>query len=65
MGIRVATEAGEPISWGKSAGRNLLRFVDSLPAFYIVGLFVMSRSDTLQRVGDRAAGTIVIVDDRR
>ncbi|MBX3068947.1 MAG: RDD family protein [Thermomicrobiales bacterium] len=61
-GIRVTTLTGEPIGWGKSAGRNLLRIVDSLPALYIVGIVVMSRSDRLQRVGDKAAGTIVVVD---
>jgi uncharacterized RDD family membrane protein YckC/ribosomal protein L40E len=63
-GIRVVTEEGEPISWGKSAGRNLLRIVDSLPALYIVGLFLMARSDKLQRCGDRAARTIVVMDQR-
>jgi uncharacterized RDD family membrane protein YckC len=61
-GIRVVTEEGEPISWGKSIGRNLLRIVDSLPAFYILGIFLMARSDKLQRCGDRAARTIVVMD---
>jgi len=64
-GIKVTTLAGEPIGWGKSIGRNLLRIVDSLPALYIVGLIVMSRSDQLQRIGDKAAGTIVVVDPRK
>jgi uncharacterized RDD family membrane protein YckC/ribosomal protein L40E len=63
-GIRVVTEEGEPISWGKSVGRNLLRIVDSLPALYIVGIFLMLRSEKLQRCGDRAARTIVIMDGR-
>lgn len=62
--IKVTTLSGEPIGWGKSAGRNLLRIVDSLPALYIVGLIVMSRSDQLQRLGDKAAGTIVVRDKR-
>ncbi|CAN5729901.1 hypothetical protein BH23CHL4_BH23CHL4_20130 [soil metagenome] len=61
-GIRVVTEEGEPIGWGKSAGRNLLRVVDSLPALYVVGIIVMARSDKIQRVGDRAARTIVVMD---
>ena len=52
-------------SWGKSAGRNLLRIVDWITCgLYIVGLIVMSRSDHLQRIGDKAAGTIVIMDTR-
>lgn len=64
-GIKVVTLDGQPISWGKSAGRNLMRIIDSLPALYIVGLIVMSRNDRLQRLGDKAAGTIVIMDTRR
>jgi uncharacterized RDD family membrane protein YckC/ribosomal protein L40E len=65
-GIRVVAEDGAPISWGKSAGRNLLRIVDGFPGgVYIVGIIVMSFSDQLQRVGDRAARTIVIVDRPR
>ncbi len=63
-GIRVVTVNGAPMTWGKSISRNLLRIVDSLPALYIVGLIVMSRSDLLQRLGDKAAGTIVVVDRR-
>lgn len=64
-GIRVVGVNGEPMTWGKSISRNLLRVVDSLPALYIVGLIVMSRSNLLQRLGDKAAGTIVVVDRRR
>ncbi len=64
-GIKVVTLDGQPISWGKSAIRNLMRIIDSLPALYIVGLIVMARSDRLQRLGDKAAGTIVIMNTRR
>ncbi|MGD9711860.1 MAG: RDD family protein [Thermomicrobiales bacterium] len=60
-GIKVVTLEGQPISWGTSARRNLMRIVDSLPALYIVGLIVMSRNDRLQRLGDKVAGTVVIM----
>jgi uncharacterized RDD family membrane protein YckC len=64
VGIRVVAEDGSPISWGKSLGRNLLRIIDSLPLLYILGLIVMSRSDRRQRIGDKAAKTIVVLSSR-
>ncbi len=60
VGIKVVMLDGSSIGWKQSAIRNLMRIVDSLPALYIVGLIVMSRSDQLQRLGDKAAGTVVV-----
>jgi len=40
--------------------RTLLRIVDGLPAFYLVGLLVSIMSSRKQRVGDMAAGTLVV-----
>ena len=40
--------------------RNLLRFVDSLPAFYFVGGVTCWLSSKCQRLGDIAANTVVI-----
>lgn len=40
--------------------RNLLRFVDALPAFYMVGGAVCFFTEKAQRLGDLAANTIVI-----
>ena len=40
--------------------RTLLRIVDGLPVFYLVGLLVMVTSARKQRVGDMAAGTLVV-----
>jgi uncharacterized RDD family membrane protein YckC len=39
-----------------------MRVIDSLPALYILGLIVMSRSNQRQRLGDKLARTIVIAD---
>ncbi len=61
-GIRVVRLDGTPIGWRQSTSRNLMRIVDSLPALYIVGIIVMARSDSLQRVGDRLAKTVVVTD---
>jgi uncharacterized RDD family membrane protein YckC len=40
--------------------RNLLRVIDSLPTFYLVGGVVSFFSPLYQRLGDRVAGTVVV-----
>ena len=40
--------------------RNLLRFIDCLPAFYLVGGLACLLSRRAQRLGDIAAGTVVV-----
>ncbi len=60
MKIRVANEDGSPCTMNAAITRNLLRFVDALPFAYIVGMYLISRSDNKQRLGDRIAKTIVI-----
>jgi len=37
-GLRVIKDSGRPITPAESVGRNLLRIVDQLPAFYAVGI---------------------------
>ena len=58
IGIRVYTVDGQSISWGASIIRNLLRIVDGL-FFYLVGAILVWTSDKKQRLGDRAAKTVV------
>jgi len=60
MKIRVASVSGEEFTMGQSCIRRLFDVVD-LFFFGLVGILVMSRSDKTQRVGDRVAGTIVIM----
>ena len=61
MGLRVVKAAdGSPISWGESIIRNLLRIVDALPFFYILGMILIAVTAKKQRVGDLAASTIVV-----
>jgi uncharacterized RDD family membrane protein YckC len=61
-GIRVVGDAGEPVRFLASAIRNIVRIVDFLPIFYLVGSvsIVATRHD--QRLGDLAAGTVVARD---
>jgi uncharacterized RDD family membrane protein YckC len=65
MRIRVVTEQGTPIGARESLVRNLLRLIDFLPAFYVLGGIVATASSRSQRLGDMAAGTIAIRPPRR
>ena len=61
FGLRVMTLDGRPCGFRRAIGRNLLRIVDWLPAFYLIGALAATFSKLTQRVGDKAAGTIVVV----
>lgn len=58
--LRVVTAEGQPIGMRESVVRNLIRSVDYLPTFYLVGLVSILVSKRRQRLGDFAAGTIVV-----
>jgi uncharacterized RDD family membrane protein YckC len=60
--LRVVRERGTPVDLPASAIRNLLRFIDLLPAAYLVGLISILLTRRNQRLGDLAAGTLVIRD---
>ncbi len=58
--ISVIKDDLSPVTLGASMVRNLLRTVDFLPLFYLVGLVTMLSNQRFQRLGDLAAGTLVI-----
>jgi hypothetical protein len=60
LGISVINDDLTPVTLGNSLVRNLLRTVDFLPLFYLVGLITMLSNRRFQRLGDLAAGTLVI-----
>ena len=60
LGLRVIKEGGYPIGFADSAIRNLVRVVDFLPFFYGAGLLAMLINKDWQRLGDLAAGTLVV-----
>jgi uncharacterized RDD family membrane protein YckC len=64
LGLRVVQDGGFPITMRQSIVRNVLRFVDSLPGTYVVGLATVLLSSNGKRLGDLAAGTIVARLDR-
>ncbi len=59
-GIRVVGDLGEPVHFFASAIRTILRVVDFLPIFYIAGVVTMVATGRDQRLGDLAAGTLVV-----
>ena len=65
LGLRVIKAHGYPISFSDSAIRNLVRIVDFLPFFYGIGLFAMLSNKNWQRLGDLAAGTLVVKEDTK
>jgi uncharacterized RDD family membrane protein YckC len=66
-GIRVVAADGGPADARAVAIRSLVRIVDALPVCYLVGLLSMVLTGPVrrQRVGDLAAGTIVVAVDGR
>ena len=64
VGMRVVGMEGQPLDAKSAMIRNLLRAVDTLPGGYAVGLIAMVASEYGQRLGDHAAGTLVIRTDR-
>ncbi len=59
-GIRVVRSDGGPITFTASVVRNLLRIVDQLPVGYGVGAVLVFTTNKNQRLGDLAAGTVVV-----
>ena len=64
-GLRTIRTDGRPIDGTRALIRNLLRVADlAPPPAGIVGLVAMLTTRRLQRLGDLAAGTMVVVDER-
>lgn len=64
LGIQAIHEDGTPIGWSASLIRNLLRSVDFLPMFYGFGLASMLLNGDFKRLGDLAAGSLVVYSER-
>jgi len=64
QGLRVVRTDGQPAGVGPVLARNVIRLVDFLPGMYAVGVATILLSSRNQRLGDLAAGTIVIRERR-
>jgi uncharacterized RDD family membrane protein YckC len=60
IGLRVIGADGRPLTAYQALLRNLLRLVDQLPGLYGIGIVSVLFSSRNQRLGDLAAGTVVI-----
>lgn len=65
LGIRVIRESGYPMRPIDAVIRNVVRVVDWLPLFYGIGVLVMLFNKRSRRLGDFAAGTLVVREGAR
>ena len=60
FGLRVVGPGGGAVSFWTSTVRNVLRLVDFLPVAYLTGAIVILATPSNRRLGDLAAGTLVV-----
>jgi uncharacterized RDD family membrane protein YckC len=60
LGLRVVEASGLRLELPQVIVRNLMRFIDALPALYLVGAVACVLNRRRQRLGDLVAGTVVI-----
>jgi uncharacterized RDD family membrane protein YckC len=65
MGLVVVNDDLTPVQWGSSLTRNLLRAADFMPFAFLGGLLCMVMNQRFQRLGDIAAGTLVIYQHKQ
>ena len=59
MHIKVVKNDGKKLTYADALIRTILRVIDGI-AFYLIGLIVILVTERKQRIGDMAAGTIVV-----
>ena len=62
VGLRVIRLDGMPVTAAEVVIRNLVRLIDFLPTAYGVGVITMFVNEKSRRLGDLAAGTVVVHD---
>jgi uncharacterized RDD family membrane protein YckC len=66
LGIRVVSARGVPITGAQAVLRNVVGVADGvLGFFFLLGLSSMILTRRFQRLGDLAAGTMVVIEERR
>ena len=64
MKLRAIKDSGRQITLFEALARNLLRVIDYLPGLYLAGVITMLCNKQNKRLGDFAAGTIVVHEQR-
>lgn len=62
--IKVVSDDLTPVRFSASLIRNLLRSADIFPSFYVLGTISITVTQRFQRLGDLAAGTIVVYEEQ-
>lgn len=60
VGLRVISVTGRPISVFEAILRNVVRIADQMPGVYAIGIVSVFVTERNQRLGDLAAGTVVV-----
>lgn len=60
MSIKVTTEGGGVPSYVQALIRTILRIIDAMPSFYILGAILVWATGKNQRLGDMLAKTVVV-----
>jgi uncharacterized RDD family membrane protein YckC len=60
--LRVVRTDGSPAGAVASLIRNLVRIVDFMPGFYLIGAIAVFSTTQNQRLGDMAAGVVVVME---
>ena len=60
--LRAVGDRGEPLTFMQAGVRNIVRIVDFLPYGYGIGMIVLFANGKGKRLGDLAAGTLVVKD---
>lgn len=63
-GVRIVTRTGDIPGAGALLIRNVFRLIDSLPFVYLIGLIATAFTAQHVRIGDIAAGTLLILDGK-
>nr|WP_298728833.1 RDD family protein [uncultured Steroidobacter sp.] len=63
-GVRIVTRTGDIPGIGALLIRNVFRLIDSLPLAYLIGLATAMFTAQHVRIGDIAAGTLLILDSK-
>ena len=60
VGLRVVRVDGRPLGISETVARNVMRLIDSLPTWFLLGGIAVLTTQKSQRLGDMVAGTTVV-----
>ena len=64
MKLRVIKDSGRQITFFEALARNTVRLIDYMPGLYLAGVITMLCNKQNKRLGDLAAGTLVVHESR-